>query len=112
MKFKQIIASVIASVMVSTTALSITTSAGNYTRVSVHDPSIVKLKDGSYFIIGSHLGAARSSDLMNWTSAANSYLGSTRTTFLIIYILILPFLKNGRTPARTMISREIYGRLI
>ena len=81
MKFKRIIASVLASVMVSTTALSMTASAGNYTRVSVHDPSIVKLEDGSYFIIGSHLGAARSSDLMNWTSAANSYLGSTRTTF-------------------------------
>lgn len=42
-----------------------TVSAGNFTRASVHDPSIVKLQDGSYYIIGSHLGAARSSDLMN-----------------------------------------------
>lgn len=58
-----------------------TVSAGNFTRASVHDPSIVKLQDGSYYIIGSHLGAARSSDLMNWQSAANSNLGSTRTTF-------------------------------
>ncbi|MBQ8921280.1 MAG: RICIN domain-containing protein [Oscillospiraceae bacterium] len=59
----------------------LTASAGNYTRVAVHDPSVVKTQDGSYFIIGSHLGAARSADLMNWTSAANSDRGSTGTTF-------------------------------
>lgn len=51
------------------------------TRVAVHDPSVIKLEDGSYYIIGSHLGAARSSDLQNWSYAANSNLGSTRTTF-------------------------------
>ncbi len=50
-------------------------------RVSVHDPSIVKLEEGGYFIIGSHLGAASSPDMKNWYSAANSHLGSTRTTF-------------------------------
>ncbi len=55
--------------------------AANYSRASVHDPSIVKLQDGSYYIIGSHLGAARSNDLGNWTAAANSNLGSTNTTF-------------------------------
>lgn len=53
----------------------------DYARVSVHDPSIVKLEEGGYFIIGSHLGAARSNDMKNWYSAANSHLGSTRTTF-------------------------------
>ncbi len=52
-----------------------------YARASVHDPSIVKLQDGGYYIIGSHLGAARSNDLMNWTPAANSDRGSTSTTF-------------------------------
>ncbi len=50
-------------------------------RVSVHDPSIVKLEEGGYYIIGSHLGAARSSNLWSWSSAANSSAGSTRTTF-------------------------------
>ena len=55
--------------------------ASEYTRASVHDPSVVKLKEGGYYIIGSHLGAARSNDLMNWTSAANSSMGSTQTTF-------------------------------
>lgn len=56
-------------------------SGANYSRVAVHDPSIIKLEDDSYFIIGSHLGAARSTDLGNWTSAANSSAGSTATTF-------------------------------
>ncbi len=63
-----------------TSAISQTASA-DYARVSVHDPSIVKLEEGGYYIIGSHLGAARSDDLQNWYSAANSYLGSTSTTF-------------------------------
>lgn len=56
-------------------------AAAEYARASVHDPSIVKLQEGGYYIIGSHLGAARSNDLMNWASAANSNLGSTKTTF-------------------------------
>ncbi len=64
--------------LASVTALS--ANAG-YARVSVHDPSVVKDRDGSYFIIGSHLGAARSNDLMNWAGAADSHLGPTRTTF-------------------------------
>lgn len=60
---------------------AMTASAGNFSRVSVHDPSIVKLEEGGYYMIGSHLGAARSADLQNWQNAANSNLGSTRTTF-------------------------------
>ena len=35
-------------------------------RVSVHDPSIVKA-DGMYYVFGSHLADAKSSDLMSWT---------------------------------------------
>lgn len=50
-------------------------------RVGVHDPSIVKLEDGSYYIAGSHLAAARSSDLENWTFTANSEAGTKNTTF-------------------------------
>ena len=56
-------------------------AAGNYARVAVHDPSIVRTEEGGYFVIGSHLGAAKSDDLMNWRSAANSDRGSTNTTF-------------------------------
>ncbi len=52
-----------------------------YTRVAVHDPSVIKLDDGSYYIIGSHLGAARSNDLMNWTVTADSDKGTKNTTY-------------------------------
>ena len=55
--------------------------AANHARVAVHDPSIVKLEDGSYYIIGSHLGAARSADLGSWTHTANSAAGTKNTTF-------------------------------
>ncbi len=58
----------------------IVNAAGNYDRVAVHDPSILKTED-SYFIIGSHLAAAKTNDLMNWHYVANSNKGSTKTTF-------------------------------
>jgi beta-xylosidase len=35
-------------------------------RVMVHDPSIIKGKDGNYYVYGSHLASARSADLMKW----------------------------------------------
>ncbi|WP_377155018.1 glycoside hydrolase family 43 protein [Roseateles sp. UC29_93] len=41
-----------------------------FTEVSVHDPSVIRA-DGSFYIFGSHLGAAKTSDLMNWTSVAD-----------------------------------------
>ncbi len=81
MKLKQVISALTASCLLLGCAAALPSSAANYTRASVHDPSIVKLQDGSYYIIGSHLGAARSNDLGNWTAAANSNLGSTNTTF-------------------------------
>ena len=82
MKWKKIISTLVAGCMIFTnTAGMITADAANYSRASVHDPSIVKLEDGTYYIIGSHLGAARSNDLKNWIAAANSNLGSVSTTF-------------------------------
>ena len=81
MNIKRVMASVLAAVTLSASMISFPASAGNYTRVSVHDPSIIKLEDGSYFIIGSHLGAARSTDLQNWKWAANSNRGTKNTTF-------------------------------
>lgn len=43
--------------------------------VSVHDPSIVK-DNGSYYIFGSHMSAAKCDDLMNWESMADGYTTS------------------------------------
>jgi arabinan endo-1,5-alpha-L-arabinosidase len=36
-------------------------------RVSVHDPSIFKDTDGTYYVFGSHLSDAKSTNLINWT---------------------------------------------
>ena len=35
--------------------------------VAVHDPSIIKADDGFYYIYGSHMAAAKSEDLIDWT---------------------------------------------
>ena len=81
MKLKRLSAGFLSAAMLLCSIPAMTASAGNFSRVSVHDPSIVRLEEGGYYMIGSHLGAARSNDLMNWQNAANSNLGSTRTTF-------------------------------
>ncbi len=39
----------------------------SYSRVSVHDPSVV-YDNGTYYIFGSHMAWAKSTDLMNWES--------------------------------------------
>ncbi|MDC3416861.1 LamG-like jellyroll fold domain-containing protein [Aquibacillus salsiterrae] len=40
--------------------------------VSVHDPSIIKADD-MYYVFGTHIEAAKSKDLMNWTRFTNGY---------------------------------------
>lgn len=53
-----------------------------FTDVSVHDPSIVKdPKSGLYYVFGSHIAAAKSADLMNWTSFTNGYAPVNNTLF-------------------------------
>ena len=43
--------------------------------VSVHDPSIVK-DNGTYYIFGSHMAAAKCDDLIHWESIADGYTTS------------------------------------
>lgn len=45
---------------------------GKPNRVSVHDPSIV-LNNGTYYVFGSHIAAAKSTDLINWSTFVNGY---------------------------------------
>ena len=78
---KRILSLFLACAMLAGSMGAVNVSAAEYSRVSVHDPSVVKLSDGSYYIIGSHLGAARSSDLMNWSDTANSTRGTKNTTY-------------------------------
>lgn len=42
----------------------------SFKNVSVHDPSIVE-HDGTYYIFGSHLAGAKTTDLMNWEMIGN-----------------------------------------
>ncbi|MDQ2077090.1 glycoside hydrolase family 43 protein [Marinimicrobium sp. ABcell2] len=42
----------------------------SFNNISVHDPSVIKVDD-AYYVFGSHMSAARTTDLMNWTRVAN-----------------------------------------
>ncbi len=42
----------------------------SFQNASVHDPSVIKVDD-TYYVFGSHLAAAKSTDLMNWQVIAN-----------------------------------------
>lgn len=42
-----------------------------YNDISVHDPSVVKV-DGTYYVFGSHLGAAKTDNLMTWSLVSES----------------------------------------
>jgi arabinan endo-1,5-alpha-L-arabinosidase len=46
-------------------------TALTFGNASVHDPSVIK-DNGSYYVFGSHLAAARTTDLMNWTKIADT----------------------------------------
>lgn len=53
-----------------------------YSRVSVHDPSVVKdPSTGNYYIFGSHMAWARSTDLENWTTFTNNINTNYATIF-------------------------------
>lgn len=55
-------------------------AAANKARVSVHDPSVIK--DGNtYYIFGSHIEAAKSNDLQNWTRFSNGYARTNNVEF-------------------------------
>ncbi|MDY7222437.1 LamG-like jellyroll fold domain-containing protein [Halalkalibacterium halodurans] len=43
--------------------------APSFTEASVHDPSVIKVED-TFYVFGSHLAAAKTEDLRNWTQIA------------------------------------------
>ena len=56
--------------------------AARKSRVSVHDPSVVRDEQtGMYYIFGSHIEAAKSADLQSWTSFANGYARQNNKIF-------------------------------
>ena len=42
----------------------------SYQNATVHDPSVIRLTDGRFYVFGSHLAVAKSTDLMNWQLVA------------------------------------------
>ena len=50
-------------------------------RVSVHDPSIIKSEDGTYYVLGSHTASAKSDDLIAWTQVNFDYGNPENTPF-------------------------------
>ncbi|MCQ2465800.1 MAG: family 43 glycosylhydrolase, partial [Oscillospiraceae bacterium] len=73
MKSKKITSAAVSAVMLASLISGTTVSAAG-TRVSVHDPSIVKdSKTGTYYVFGSHIDAAKTNDLQNWKLFTNGY---------------------------------------
>lgn len=97
-----------AALSIALTSVPLFTVHAAYARAAVHDPSVVKLNDGSYYIIGSHLGAARSTDLMNWTVTANSDHGTKNTTY---FKDIYADLAKPNTWANTSDGYDLSGNL-
>jgi len=62
-------------------AASVTSLTVAPSRVSVHDPSITEAADGTYYAFGSHIDAARSTDLVNWTYFTNGYNSTNNAIF-------------------------------
>ncbi|MDQ6419601.1 LamG-like jellyroll fold domain-containing protein [Paenibacillus sp. LHD-117] len=55
-------------------------AASVFQNVSVHDPSIVKDGD-TFYAFGSHIDAAKSTDLINWTRFTNGYTTPNNVIF-------------------------------
>lgn len=51
-----------------------------YKRVSVHDPSVIKVDD-TYYIFGTHMGWAKSTDLYKWTTFTTNINASPNALF-------------------------------
>ena len=79
MNFKKLISAALSCCLMLSAFSSANISAAG-SRVSVHDPSIVKA-DGKYYVFGSHIEAASSSDLINWRSFANGYAKTNNVEF-------------------------------
>ncbi|WP_078543296.1 LamG-like jellyroll fold domain-containing protein [Litchfieldia alkalitelluris] len=53
-----------------------------FENASVHDPSIIKdHKTGNYYVFGSHIAAAKSTDLINWQNFTNGYSTPNNTLY-------------------------------
>ncbi|AZK48997.1 glycoside hydrolase family 43 protein [Paenibacillus lentus] len=56
--------------MLAETGKQVADEAPKFENASVHDPSVIKVED-TYYVFGSHLAAAKTTDFMNWTQIAS-----------------------------------------
>lgn len=50
--------------------------------ISVHDPSLFKAEDGTYYIYGTHIVSAKSTDLINWQTISSGVYDNNATLVL------------------------------
>lgn len=83
MKPERIVSAVLAAALVlgSGDPFSMADAAESRSRVSVHDPSVIKEENGDYYVFGSHIEAARTGDLQNWTRISNGYARTDNAEF-------------------------------
>ena len=46
--------------------------APKFKEASVHDPSVIRAEDGTFYIYGSHMAAAKSTDLIRWETISRN----------------------------------------
>ncbi len=87
MNIRKIISGVLAvTVMLTSQVFSPLSSfaVADKSRVSVHDPSVFKNTDGTYYIFGSHIDAAKSDDLQSWITFSNGYTATNNVIFGVL----------------------------
>lgn len=52
-------------------SMTMAVQATNYTDVSVHDPSVMRVDD-TYYVVGSHMAGAKTQDFMRWTQLSTT----------------------------------------
>ncbi|MGN0584478.1 MAG: RICIN domain-containing protein [Ruminococcus sp.] len=84
MSVKKLMSFITAGIVI-LSGISFNTSKANaeiISRVSVHDPSIIKDPvSNQYYVFGSHIDAAKSSDLQNWRTFTNGYTTPNNVEF-------------------------------
>lgn len=68
-----------------------------FSDVSVHDPSIIRAEDGTFYIFGSHMAAAKSDDLMNWELISSDATNEGCTLFENVQEALEPALRYAKT---------------
>lgn len=79
MKLKKLISAAVSGCIFLSAFTGLSAFAANQ-RVSVHDPSIVK-DNGTYYVFGSHIEAAKTTDLRNWKRFSNGYATTNNVEF-------------------------------